>query len=454
MHTAPSTSLERDIVELSEARAVYRKVTWRLLPFLFVCYVFAYLDRANIGFAHLQFSRDVGMSEAAFGLGVGLFYAGYMIFEVPSNLWLQRVGVRRTLLRIMVLWGVVSAGTAFVHTPAQFYLARVLLGAAEAGFFPGVILYFTYWFPAARRARITSIFMTAICVSGIVSGPLSGLILDTLTGIWHFRGWQWMFLLEGLPSIVAGLFAYVYLTDRPEQAEWLSAAEKSFLIDEIKHEAQTKAARAHASIWVALKEPKFYILTFAYFSVPWASIVVHIWAPSVIQKSGVTNIWHVGLFSAVPYVVGAAAMYLLGRNSDRMLERRWHFMVSCVLAAVGVALLPLAANSLGLLMILLCVATAGYLGMLSLFWTIPPAYLSTTVAASGIGLISTLGQLGGISAPTVIGYASTHFGSNEMGLFAVAIVSILGGLAIVLGIPARISSRNASKGAESSRVTA
>jgi MFS family permease len=336
MHTAPSTSLERDIVELSEARAVYRKVTWRLLPFLFVCYVFAYLDRANIGFAHLQFSRDVGMSEAAFGLGVGLFYAGYMIFEVPSNLWLQRVGVRRTLLRIMVLWGVVSAGTAFVHTPAQFYLARVLLGAAEAGFFPGVILYFTYWFPAARRARITSIFMTAICVSGIVSGPLSGLILDTLTGIWHFRGWQWMFLLEGLPSIVAGLFAYVYLTDRPEQAEWLSAAEKSFLIDEIKHEAQTKA-------------PKFYILTFAYFSVPWASIVVHIWAPSVIQKSGVTNIWHVGLFSAVPYVVGAAAMYLLGRSSDRMLERRWHFMVSCVLAAVGVALLPLAANSLGLL---------------------------------------------------------------------------------------------------------
>jgi D-galactonate transporter len=436
MHTAPSTSLEPDIVEPSDARAVYRKVTWRLLPFLFICYVFAYLDRANIGFAHLQFAHDVGMSEAAFGLGVGLFYAGYMILEVPSNLWLQRVGIRRTLLRIMVLWGIVSAGTAFVHTPGQFYLARVLLGAAEAGFFPGVVLYFTYWFPAARRARITSIFMTAICVSGIVSGPLSGLILHSLTDVWHFHGWQWMFLLEGLPSILAGLCAYVYLTDRPEQAEWLSVAEKRILTDELKREAQTKSVRAHASIWVALKEPKFYILTFAYFSVPWASIVVHIWAPSVIQKIGVTNTWHIGLLSAVPYVVGAAAMYGLGRSSDRLFERRWHFMLSCVLAAAGVALLPLAANSLALLMILLCVATAGYLGMLSLFWTIPPAYLSSTVAASGIGLISTLGQLGGITAPTVIGFASTHFGSNDIGLYAVAIVSILGGLAIVIGIPA------------------
>jgi D-galactonate transporter len=436
MQTAPSTPLEPDAIGQSEAHAVYRKVTWRLLPFLFVCYVFAYLDRANIGFAHLQFSRDIGMSEAAFGLGVGLFYLGYMLFEVPSNLWLQRVGVRRTLLRIMVLWGIVSAGTAFVQTPVQFYIARVLLGVAEAGFFPGVILYFTYWFPAARRARITSIFMTAICVSGIISGPLSGLILHVLSGALHLRGWQWMFLLEGLPSIVAGLFAFVYLTDRPEQAEWLSAAEKRFLIDELKHEAQAKAGRAHTSIWVALKEPKFYVLTFAYFSVPWASIVVHIWAPSVIQKSGVTNLWHIGLLSAVPYVVGAAVMYLLGRSSDRMLERRWHFMVSTVLAAAGVALLPLAADNLGALMLLLCVATAGYLGMLSLFWTIPPAYLSTTVAASGIGLISTLGQLGGITAPTVIGFASTHFGSNEMGLYAVAIVSILGGLAIVLGVPA------------------
>jgi D-galactonate transporter len=436
MHTAPSTSLKPDIVDGSDANAVYRKITWRLLPFLFICYVFAYLDRANIGFAHLQFAHDVGMSEASFGLGVGLFYAGYMLFEVPSNLWLQRVGVRRTLLRIMVLWGIVSAGTAFVQTPAQFYVARILLGAAEAGFFPGVILYFTYWFPAARRARITSIFMIAICVSGIISGPLSGLILHSLSGVGHLLGWQWMFLLEGLPSIVAGLFAYVYLTDRPEQAEWLSAAEKHFLIEELHHEAQAKAGRGHASIWIALKEPKFYILTFAYFSVPWASIVVHIWAPGVIQKSGVTNFWHIGLLSAVPYVVGAAVMYLLGRSSDRMLERRWHFMVSTMLAAAGVALLPLAANSLGLLMFLLCVATAGYLGMLSLFWTIPPAYLSTTVAASGIGLISTLGQLGGISAPTVIGFASTHFGSNEMGLDAVAIVSILGGLAIVLGIPA------------------
>ena len=217
-----------------EAEGVYRKVTWRLLPFLFVCYVFAYLDRANVGFAHLQFSKDIGLSDAAFGLGVGLFYVGYMLFEVPSNLWLARVGVRKTLLRIMALWGIVSAGTAFVHTPTQFYIARVLLGAAEAGFFPGVILYFTYWFPAARRARVTSIFMTAICVSGIISGPCQGWILNSMSGLFGYKGWQWLFLLEGLPSVVAGVFAYVYLTDRPEQATWLSDDEKALLLSGVE----------------------------------------------------------------------------------------------------------------------------------------------------------------------------------------------------------------------------
>jgi len=284
MHAAPSQPIEVSAAR-PQTEAVYRKVTRRLLPFLFVCYVFAYLDRANIGFAHLQFSQDLGLSDAAFGLGVGLFYVGYMLFEVPSNLWLAKVGVRKTLMRIMGLWGIVSAATAFVQTPTQFYIARVLLGAAEAGFFPGVILYFTYWFPAARRARVTSIFMTAICVSGIISGPVSGWILNSMSGFLGVKGWQWLFLLEGLPSVVAGIFAYVCLTDRPEQAAWLSDEEKALLLDELKRDAQTKAARAHGSIWVALKEPKFYFLTFAYFSVPWASIVVHIWGRCCVNQA-------------------------------------------------------------------------------------------------------------------------------------------------------------------------
>lgn len=430
-------SLERSGADRSALDAVYAKVTKRLLPFLFICYVFAYIDRANIGFAHLQFSRDIGLTEAAFGFGVGLFYVGYMLFEVPSNLWLARVGVRKTLMRIMALWGLVSAGTAFIQTPTQFYIARVLLGVAEAGFFPGIILYFTYWFPAARRARVTALFMTAICVSGIVSGPVSGFILNNLSGALHLKGWQWLFVIEGLPSVVAGLFAYVYLTDRPEQAKWLSADEKALLLRELEHDAAVKASHAHGSIWDALKEPKFYFLTFAYFSVPWASIVVHVWAPSVIRKSGITNFWYIGLLSAIPYVFGAVVMYWLGRHSDRKLERRWHFMGSAVMAGLGVALLPAAASQPAALIVLLCIATAGYLGMLSLFWTIPPAYLSSTVAASGIGLISSLGQFGGMAAPSVIGYTSTHFGSSAIGLYTVAIVSILGGLAVVLGIPAR-----------------
>ncbi|RZF24264.1 MFS transporter [Paraburkholderia sp. UYCP14C] len=437
MQAVTSPSPEATAAQHSMTEAVYRKVTWKLMPLLFVCYVFAYIDRANIGFAHLQFRRDVGLSEAAFGFGVGLFYLGYMLFEVPSNLWLQRIGIRLTLLRIMTFWGLVSVSTAFVRTPMQFYFARVLLGVAEAGFFPGVILYFTYWFPAARRARVTSLFMCAICVSGIVSGPVSGLILERLTGSLGLNGWQWMFILEGAPSIVAGIAAWRCLTDRPEQAKWLNAEEKQIVLDALRREAALKETRAPNSIWVALREPRFYFLTFAYFSVPWASIVVHIWAPSVIKNSGVTNFWHIGALSAIPYVVGAAAMYLMGRSSDRRLERRWHFMVSATLAAGGVVLLPFFAHDVGALMVLLCVATAGYLGMLSLFWTLPPAYLKPAVAASGIGLISSLGQFGGILAPTVIGLASSRFGSTAMGLYAVALVSLLGGLAVVLGVPKR-----------------
>lgn len=434
--TSPSPE-EANAAHHSSTAALYRKVTWKLMPLLFVCYVLAYIDRANIAFAHLQFRQDVGLSEAAFGFGVGLFYLGYMVLEVPSNLWLQRIGIRRTLLRIMTFWGVVSVSTAFVRTPIEFYAARVLLGVAEAGFFPGVILYFTYWFPASRRARVTSIFMSAICVSGIISGPLSGVILNTLTGAWHLNGWQWMFILEGLPSIGAGAVAYFCLTDRPEQAGWLSDDEKRILLDTLRREAESKEARAPKSIWVALREPKFYFLTFAYFSVPWASIVVHIWAPSVIKHSGVTDFWHIGALSAIPYVVGAASMYLMGRSSDRRLERRWHFMVSSALAAGGVVLLPVFAHDVEVLMVLLSIATAGYLGMLSLFWTLPPAYLKPAVAASGIGLISSLGQFGGILAPTVIGLASSRFGSSAMGLYAVALVSILGGLAVVAGVPRR-----------------
>lgn len=437
MLAAQTAPIDRTSAESAEAAAVYGKVTARLLPFLFLCYVLAYIDRANIGFAHLQFSRDIGLSDAAFGLGVGLFYAGYMLFEVPSNIFLERVGVRKTLLRIMVLWGLVSAGTAFVQTPFQFYLARVLLGAAEAGFFPGIILYFTYWFPAARRARVTAIFMTAICVSGIISGPVSGLILKSLSGAFGVKGWQWLFILEGLPSAIAGLAAYAFLTDRPEHATWLSDREKQIIRRELEHDARVKEARAHPSIWAALKEPKFYFLTFAYFSVPWASIVVHVWAPSVIQKSGVTNYWYIGLLSAIPYIAGAIVIYLLGKSSDRTLERRWHFMFGAILAAIGVVFLPAASSQPVALIVLLCIATSGYLGMLSLFWSIPPAYLSTTVAAAGIGLISSVGQFGGILAPTVIGYASTHLGSSAMGLYTVAAVSMLGGLAVVLGIPAR-----------------
>jgi len=278
---------------------LYRKVTFRLITLFCLCYFAAYLDRVNIGLAKLQMLDALKFGDAVYGLGAGLFFVGYVLFEVPSNLILQRVGAKFWIARIMITWGLLSGATMFVHTPMQFYIARVLLGVAEAGFFPGIILYFTYWFPSARRARVTALFMTAICVSGIVSGPVSGLILNNLSGALHLKGWQWLFVIEGLPSVVAGLFAYLYLTDRPEQATWLSDDEKALLLRELEHDAALKASHAHGSIWDALKEPKFYFLTFAYFSVPWASIVVHVWAPSVIRKSGITNFWTIGLLSAI-----------------------------------------------------------------------------------------------------------------------------------------------------------
>ena len=420
----------------AEADRVYRKITLRLIPFLFLCYVLNYLDRANISFARLQFSQDLHLSDAAFGFGVGLFFVGYMLFEVPSNLYLERAGLRRTLMRIMVLWGIVSTCTAFVSTPAQFYAARVLLGVAEAGFFPGIVLYFTYWFPSARRARVTSIFLTAICVSGVVGGPLSGWIMHFMDGAQGMRGWQWLFVLEGFPSILVGLCAWFYLTDRPGDATWLTDAEKQLIEHHLALERETKKNRQQGSIMVALRDKKFYFVAFGYFSVPWASNVAHIWAPSIIRKSGVENLWYVGLLSSIPYIVGAVVMIAIGLHSDRKLERRWHFGLSSALAAFGTVCLPLAANNWVLSVLFLSITTAGYLGMLSLFWTIPPAYLSTSVAASGIGLISSLGQFGGISAPVVIGAASTHLGSTTMGMLAVALVSLLGGLAILLGVPA------------------
>jgi MFS transporter, ACS family, phthalate transporter len=417
--------------------ATYTKVKRRLLPFLFFCYVLNFIDRVNISFAHLQFKRDLGLSDASYGLGVGLFFIGYVLLEVPSNLLLQKIGARRTIARIMVLWGLVSAGMMLVSSSAEFYIARILLGAAEAGFFPGVVLYLTYWFPAARRARITSILLSAVAVSGIVGGPISGWIMGNMSGIMGLHGWQWLFLLEGIPAVIAGVFALFYLTDRPSQAYWLTDDERALIEHNLQADEREKGTSAPHSFRRALADPRVYIAAIGYMVVPWAGSVLNFWAPSIIHRSGVTNVLHVGFLSMIPFLIGGLMMIVIGNSSDRRLERRWHFAGCAFLSALGIALLPVASASWGASIALLTLSTIGYLSAVALFWTIPPAYLSGSAAAGGIALISCLGQGGGLIAPVVIGKVNELTGNIALGLYLVVAVLLFGALAVLVGIPAK-----------------
>jgi ACS family phthalate transporter-like MFS transporter len=422
----------------STGDVAYAKITWRLLPFLFMCYVMNFIDRVNVSFAHLKFEHDLGISDASYGIGVGLFFIGYVLLEVPSNLLLQRIGARRTISRIMILWGIVSAGMMLVRTPTEFYAARILLGAAEAGFFPGAVLYLTYWYPSARRARVTSMLLMAVAAAGILGGPMSGWIMANLNDYQGLHGWQWLFLLEGLPAVIAGVVAFFYLDDRPTDAKWLTSEERALVLHNLETDDVMKRVAGRHSFLKVLTDPRVYVVALGYMVVPWAGSVLNFWSPSIIQKSGVSDVWHVGLLSTIPYAVGACFMLFIGRHSDRHLERRWHFASMAFLAALGIVLLPSAASYWVASIGFLTVATIGYLSAVALFWTIPPAYLTGTAAAGGIALISCIGQAGGLLAPIVIGKMTQVTGNLAMGLYVVAGVVVLGGVAVLAGLPQRL----------------
>lgn len=414
----------------------YNKVSWRLVPFLLVCYVFNYIDRINIGIAQLQFKQDLGFSDAVYGLGAGLFFVGFLLFEVPSNLLLVRVGARKTLFRIMILWGLVSAGTMFVRTPAEFYTARLLLGAAEAGFFPGVILYLTYWYPTERRARITSRFLLALPIAGMVGSPVSGFLMSALEGVLSYRGWQWLLLVEGLPSVALGILAYFYLDDGPATASWLTADEKNHIVETLAAEASRKGGSRGHGFAHALRDPRVYIagaVSFASYSL--ASTIVF-WSPSVIQSAGVADVRSVGMLSAIPFLVGALAMLVVSSHSDRTLERRWHAAVSLAVAASSVSMLPWFSGSPAISVALLALTSAGHYAALAVFWTIPSDYLSRSAAAGGIAMVSTIGALGGAIAPILLGSVKTMTGSLHYGLYVIAGMAALGSIILLVGIPA------------------
>ncbi|MFC7518979.1 MFS transporter [Herbaspirillum sp. GCM10030257] len=416
----------------SHAEATYSKVTWRLIPFLFLCYVVAYLDRVNVGFAKLQMLNDLKFSETVYGIGAGIFFIGYFFFEVPSNIILSRTGARVWLARIMVTWGVISSAMMFVSSPATFYVLRFLLGVAEAGFFPGIILYLTYWYPAQRRARIVALFMTAIALSGVVGGPLSGWIMQTFAGKNSWAGWQWLFLLEGLPSVVVGIWLYFYLDDGIRSAKWLTEDEKVMLEMEVANDQQMKT---HMTIAEVFRNGKVWLLSFIYFAFIMGLYGVSFWLPNLIKSTGVKDVLTVGLLTAIPYGFAAIVMVVAGRNSDSTGERRWHTAIAGVLGAVGLVASTIFSDNTMIALAALSVATAGILTTLPLFWTLPTAYLGGTAAAAGIAMINSIGNLAGFVSPYMIGAIKDATQSTVTGMYVLALSLVVGAALVLFGIP-------------------
>jgi D-galactonate transporter len=419
--------------------ATYRKVTWRLVPFLFICYMVAFLDRINIGYAQLQMKQTLAFSDAVYGLGAGIFFIGYFLFEVPSNLMLARVGARRTLLRIMFCWGLVAAAMMFVSTPTMFYVLRFLLGVFEAGFFPGVLLYLTYWYPNARRGRIIALFMSATAIAGILAGPLSGGIMKYLDGMNGWAGWQWLFLVQGLPATLLGIAAYFYLQDKPEDARWLNPAEKAIVRAELDQDQQ--AAASHGSFWQLLRDPKVYVMSLIYFLLLGAAYAIIFWVPTVIRSWGVTDMLQIGLYAAIPNLIGAVAMVLVARHSDKKMERRWHLIGCVLMASVGMLLTVMVKGNLALSLACLSLAVVGVASATPIFFTIPTAYLAPASAAAGLALISSLGNLGAAVSPSLTGLISARTGNPLDSMFLVIAVYAVVAVIVWLAVPAKMLRR-------------
>jgi D-galactonate transporter len=413
-------------------------VTWRLLPFLVFCYVVAYLDRVNIGFARLQMLDDLGFSETVYGLGAGMFFIGYFIFEVPSNLILHRVGARLWIGRIMVTWGIVSALFMFTTTPGMFYLLRFLLGVAEAGFFPGIILYLTYWYPSEWRVRMIALFMTAVPIAGMFGGPLSGWILESFQGVGGWAGWQWLFLIEALPAIVAGAVVMLYLDNGIRSARWLTEEEKTLL--ERKLEEDRGAAPAHQSWSVVFADRRVWLLCAIYFCYVMGHYGLTFWLPVLIQGAGVQGTIQIGLITAIPYMASVVAMMLIGRSADTRRERRWHTAVPMLVGAIGLTLSAIAGGNTTVAVLCLTFGAAGVFSSGPVFWGLPTAFLGGAAAAAGIAAINSIGNLAGFVSPYVVGWLTDLTRSTEAGMYVVSAALVAGALT-VLRIPRRLVDR-------------
>jgi MFS family permease len=402
------------------------KARRRLIPFLFLLYIVAYLDRINVGFAALQMNQALGFSATTYGFGAGIFFLSYVLFEIPSNVILARVGARLWIARIMITWGLVSSSMMFVRSASGFYTLRFLLGLAEAGFFPGVIFYLTRWFPARERARTIAAFMTAILIAGVIGGPISGALL-TFDGVGGLAGWQWLFLLEGLPAVVLGVVVLAALTERPEDARWLSDAERAALVASLAADGFHR----HADVWSALRLPRTWLLAAVYFTIPVTLYGIGFWLPQMLKTASGASDFQVGLLTAIPYAAGAIAMVIVGRHSDRTGERRWHVTIPAVFSAL--ALTASTAGSGAVWSVLtLSLAMVGLASMFGPFWALATSSMVGVGAAASIALVNSVGNTGGFVGPYLLGAINDATDSFAMGLLAIAALQVACGALVLL----------------------
>ncbi|MFX9522687.1 MFS transporter [Acinetobacter baumannii] len=425
-------------VDTTVRKSAYRKIAFRLMPFLMLCYFCAYLDRVNVGFAKLQMMSDLQFSEAVYGLGAGIFFIGYFLCEVPSNIVLHKVGARRWIARIMITWGILSGCFAFVQTEWQFYTLRFLLGVAEAGLAPGLLLYLTYWFPSYRRARMTVLWFIAIPISGMIGGPLSGLIMDRMSGVHGWFGWQWMFVIEAIPTVLVGLLVLAVLKDSVQDANWLTQDEKNLVKQELAQDNQHK--EGHASVKEFIADKRLWLLAGIYFCVVMGQYAITFWLPTLIRNSGISDNWHIGLLTSLPYMCAIVVMILAGRSGDHFQERRWHLIIPMCAGAIALTFATLFASNLTLSLICLCIAASGVLTASSLFWMLPINFLGGVSAAAGIAAVNSFANLAGFCSPYLIGWITTNTGSNAIGMFLITAVLIFGA-SLVLRVPAKLVNR-------------
>jgi len=425
-------------VDTAVRKSAYRKIAFRLMPFLMLCYFCAYLDRVNVGFAKLQMMSDLQFSEAVYGLGAGIFFIGYFLCEVPSNIVLHKVGARRWIARIMITWGILSGCFAFVQTEWQFYTLRFLLGVAEAGLAPGLLLYLTYWFPSYRRARMTVLWFIAIPISGMIGGPLSGLIMDRMSGVHGWFGWQWMFVIEAIPTVIVGLLVLAVLKDSVQDANWLTQDEKNLVKQELAQDNQHK--EGHASVKEFIADKRLWLLAGIYFCVVMGQYAITFWLPTLIRNSGISDNWHIGLLTSLPYMCAIVVMILAGRSGDHFQERRWHLIIPMCAGALALTFATLFASNLTLSLICLCIAASGVLTASSLFWMLPTNFLGGVSAVAGIAAVNSFANLAGFCSPYLIGWVTTNTGSNAIGMFLITAVLIFGA-SLVLRVPAKLVNR-------------